>query len=587
MGRVLSFLKNVFEKRSYSVDDDYWYSPVIRPATSGVAVDENTAFKNSVVWSCIRVISETIASLPLFVYRRLPGGGKEKSLDHPFHRLLHVQPNPQMTAFQWRETMMAHVLSWGNHYSFLDWARNNSLLGIWPLRPDRMKVFINGDELFYVYRPIEPGSPNEVVYAADEILHVPGLGYNGIMGYSVIGMAREAIGVSMASEELAGRFFSNDATPPLVLKHPQRLNDEVFKRLKASWEESHGGLTNKWKPAILEEGVTVEKLSMPYTDSQFLETRKFQTVEICRFFRVPPHMIQDLDRATFSNIEQQSLDFVVNTIRPWLVRLEQAYLVKLFGKMAQRDFFVEHVVEGLLRGDIASRYQAYSIGRQWGWLSADDVRELENMNPLPAGQGKIYLVPLNMVPADKFEEMTTKQETMNPAPAEKSDEDEKEDKEKEELQSRVEALKAQVEVYKSREIGRAVQDSVRSVVEAETLQIRQALRTSETSEIFELTLDEYYDQLRNEMTSRLTPVVSAWQAFIDSTESGQRWIESYVDRHIKESRGELASWAGVCIHDSTDGLRKDADLITDILLRWIQKRPAVAGESVIQFFNHS
>jgi HK97 family phage portal protein len=328
----------LLEGRAYDVIDDYWYHAVPTPSKTGVDVSEVTALHNPVVWACVRVISETIASLPLFIYKRLPNGGKDKAANHPLYRLLHLQPNPEMTAFQFREVMMAHVLMWGNHYSYLDWAGNGRLLGIWPLRPDRMEIKRGRETLLeYHYRPTD-GTPSEIFYPW-EILHIPGLGFNGVSGYSVISMAREAIGISMAAEELGARFFSNDATPPLVLKHPGRLSTDAQARLRESWMTSHAGIGNKWKPAILEEGLTPESIGMPYKDAQWIETRKFQVPEICRFYRVPPHMVQDLERATFSNIEQQSLDFVVNCIRPWLVRLEQAYQVKMFADISMDDCF--------------------------------------------------------------------------------------------------------------------------------------------------------------------------------------------------------------------------------------------------------
>lgn len=945
---------------------------------TGVAVDEGTALKNPVVWACVRVISETIASLPLFVYRRLPGGGKEKMTDHPFHRLLHIQPNRDMTAFQWREAMMSHILTWGNHYSYLEWARNNTLLNIWPLRPDRMRIESSGNDLLYIYRPLT--SKEQEIFTPDEILHIPGLGYNGVSGYSVITMAREAIGVSMAAEELSARFFSNDATPPTILKHPQRLSEDVHKRLKKSWQEAHGGLGNRWKPAILEEGMDIATVGVPYRDAQFLETRKFQTAEICRFYRVPPHMIQDLDRATFclpagteilttsgpmaienikpgaeiwsrdqdqsrwikskithmgctgedpiltikttnrtlranakhrilvrrkintprpghggyqvvnwiddyipagelrvgdtlicadrlpesgnrqsitrqvspnfmefcglllgdgnvyphwgvsiargvaapymdhyrsvitsefkrydggngrgdqtvvalaavtlqeshlqtkfssviaarelerlgftgnaytktvpswvfglteelrlaflrgfldadgsvdfkgrisysscnqkmlsqirhlciscgipvtnlrcqkgetklpggkykkysqwmftcsdpgsnlrmgsndpryiermkngkpfgrkgrkyprhggrgfensgvtlsrvqsitigdsepvydltventhnfvadgivvhnSNIEQQSLDFVVNTIRPWLVRLEQAFLTKLFGYDAQKTFYVEHVIDGLLRGDIASRYNAYAIGRQWGWLSADDIRELENMNPLPEKQGKVYLAPLNMVPADKFEEIAAQQakpKEAEPQPQTvKKEEPEENDKDKEELEEENRKLKVKINLVKTEGFQRIFRDAAERVIRREVSGIRRALKQKDL-EHFEVSMDEFYRDLPEFIVTTLHPCLCSYALFVDSSANQTNCLDGYIRDHIQESKDEISKWAGLYLHDSSSEFRRDTESIEDRIHYWIDKRPEIESNNIINFFNKS
>lgn len=417
MGKLTRTIKGI-AKRFYNAFDDYWYYPVSPPAISGVDVSETTALKLPSVWACVRVISETVASLPLLTFERRADGGKERAVKHPLYNLLHLRPNYEMTSFVFKELMMANLLLWGNFYAQIERARNNVIMGLWPLRPDRMQVYrSDSGSLYYVYTPVHKGEHGaredfqSVTYSPDDILHIPGLGFNGLVGYSVISMERDAVGLGMAAEEFANRFFGNDATPGMVLRHPQRLSGDAQKRLQSSWIEAHGGLENKWKPAILEEGMEIQTITMPLKDAQFMELRSFQLEEICRIFRVPPHLIQDLRRATYSNIEHQGIDFVVNTIRPWLVRIEQAIQTKLF---ANETYFCEHLVDALLRGDIQSRYAAYAVGRQWGWLSADDVRSLENMNPLEEDQGKIYLVPLNMVPADKVEDIADNQ--TNPSP---------------------------------------------------------------------------------------------------------------------------------------------------------------------------
>lgn len=367
------------------------------PSFSGVNVSENTALNSVPVFACVRVISETIASLPWITYRRLTPRGKERDISHPLYTLLHDSPNPEMTSFQFREALQGHLLTWGNAYAEIEYDMGSGrIAALWPLRPDRMKVKrISKGILEYHY---SLGSGQTVILKSYQVLHIPGMGFDGVMGYSPITMARQAIGLTMATEEFGARFFGNGALPGIYLKHPNTLSDQARENIAKSWNKQHQGLSKSHRLGILEEGMDVVKVGIPPEDAQFLETRKYQKTEIASLFHVPPHMIGDLERATFSNIEQQSLEFVIYTIRPWLVRWEQAGQVKF--QLQGTSNFTEFLVDGLLRGDIKSRYEAYAISRNWGWTSANDIRELENQNPIEEG-GDIYLVPMNMVPADQ------------------------------------------------------------------------------------------------------------------------------------------------------------------------------------------
>lgn len=396
----MGILSSLFERRNVSLTDTERWRELgwLRTNAAGVSVSEESSLRYSAVFACVRVLAETVASLPLLTYRRM-GAGKARAPEFYLYPLLHDKPNPFMTSFEWRETMQGHLALWGNAYSSVTLDGRGRLAELWPLRPDRMeKIELKGGQLLYHYR-----LPNGKLERMPgwSVFHLRGLSADGLFGYSPIGMARQAVGLGLAAEEFGARFFGNDARPGGVLQHPGVLGDEAYNRLQESWESRHGGLSKSHKIAILEEGMRYEQIGIPPEDAQFLETRKFQRSEIASIFRVPPHMIGDLERATFSNIEHQSLEFVTHTIRPWLVRWEQAIQQRLMSTLEQTDYFVEFLVDGLLRGDIASRYQAYSVGRQNGWLSADDIRELENMNPLPDDQGSMYLVPLNMVPADQ------------------------------------------------------------------------------------------------------------------------------------------------------------------------------------------
>ncbi len=374
-----------------SPDAWLWDALGARRSATGVNVNETTAMRASAVYACVRVLAESVASLPLPVFRRRKTRGKDIARDHPLYRLLHDRPNPEMSSFVFRETLQSHVSLWGNAYAEIETNQSGRVLGLWPLRPDVTKPRrLNGTIVF----DTKVGN-DDVTIAGERVLHIPGLGFDGLVGYSPIGIAKETIGLALATEEFGARFFSNGARPGGVLQHPGQVGAEAAKRLKASWNEVQGGLTNVQRTAILEEGMTFKEIGIPPDHAQFLETRKFQTREIARIFRVPPHLIGDLEQATFSNIEQQSLEFVVHTMRPWLVRWEQTLNYALFSDRDQGgQAFCEFQVEGLLRGDSAQRAAFYTALFNVGALSVNDIRDKENLNPVDGGDR--HFVPLNM-----------------------------------------------------------------------------------------------------------------------------------------------------------------------------------------------
>jgi HK97 family phage portal protein len=358
-------------------------------AASGKTVNPLTAMQTSVVYACVRILAETVASLPLNVYK-FTAKGRERADIFKLHRLLHSEPNPEMTSFTFRETLMTHLLLWGNAYAQILRDGRGEVLALYPLMPDQMQVTRGGrapagGELVYTYTGY---SGEQKIFSRDHIMHITGLGFDGLLGYSPIAMAKQAIGTTIAAEEYGSRFFANGAVPSGVLEHPAAIKDP--ERVRAGWTQQFGGSVNSGKVAVLEEGMKFHTIGLPPEQSQFLETRKFQLEEICRIFRVPPHLIADLDKATFSNIEHQSISFVVNTIVPWVTRLEQAMNMALLSETEKNSYFVGFVIEGLLRGDYQSRMQGYSIGVQNGFLSPNDVRELENMNLIDGGD--VYMV---------------------------------------------------------------------------------------------------------------------------------------------------------------------------------------------------
>jgi len=384
-------------KDSVSAAQAFYYGG----STAGKAVNPRTAVQMTAVYACVRVIAETVASLPLHVYR-YTDRGSEKAFDHPLYRILHDEPNHEMTSFILREAMLSHLLLWGNAYCQILRNGRGQIIGLYPLLPEKMAVDRDaGGCLTYDYTT---QSGVVVRLRPEDVLHIPGLGFDGIMGYSPIALEKNAIGLGMAAEEYGSRFFSNGATPSGVLTHPNTVKNPTA--LRESWHAAYGGSANSGKVAILEEGLKFERISMPNNEAQFLESRKFQVAEICRIYRVPPHLVGDLEHATFSNIEHQSISFAMHTIRPWLVRIEQAMNRALFTEKEKSFFYVRINIDGLMRGSYKERMEGYAIGRQNGWLSANDIRELENMNPLPDGAGgSAYLVNGNMVP------ITTAQKT--------------------------------------------------------------------------------------------------------------------------------------------------------------------------------
>lgn len=347
------------------------------------------------VWACVRLLSETTASLPLLVYQRLTPRGKIRAPDMAQYRLLHDIANPEMTAMILRETMMGHLLLWGNAYAQIIRDKGGRPRQLWPLHPSRVTVKRDEatGELIYVYQPANTGAEPKTLRTTD-VLHIPGLSFNGITGLSPIDHFRESVGLGLAAEEFGARFFGNDARPGLVMTYPGKMRPEAADVARKSIEEKVQGLGNKHKLLVLEEGTNLKEVGIPPATSQFLETREFQVTEVCRWFRVPPHMIYDLKRATNNNIEHQGLEFVEYSLRPWLVRWEQAILMKLFSEDEQNEYFAEHLVDGLLRGDYKSRMEGYKAGSEIAMFSINDTLEKENLNDIgPAGD--IRLIPLN------------------------------------------------------------------------------------------------------------------------------------------------------------------------------------------------
>lgn len=545
----MGFLTRIFqERRAHPSQPEEWLIKLLggsEEVATGQTVTPEGSLASIPVFGAVRILAESVASLPLPLYRRLPNGGKERATDHPLYPILHDLPNPEMTSYYLRETLMGHLGLWGNAFAEIELNRAGQVRGLWPLRPDLVVVKRINRRLFYDV--LMPTGPN-VRLPWERVMHIPAFGTDGVVGYSPIAMARQAVGLAMGTEEFGARFFGNGARPGVVLEHPGHLSDEAQVRLRKSIETRHQGLSNAHRLMILEEGMGLKEVGIPPEDAQFLETRKFQVAEIARLYRIPPHMLADLERATFSNIEQQSLEFVIFTLQPWLVRWEQTIGRDLLTQAERQTYLAEHLVAGLLRGDTQSRYEAYSIGRQNGWLSANDVRRLENMNPIPGGDD--YLAPLNM-------------QSMG-AEAQAEDEDQERavrggEQRMLEIVERRAARTAQERSQLAATYQEIIFDSASRVIRREVNDVRRAIKRffgQRNAQEFSLWLTEFYEAHQEFWQQQLRPILLAYANLVaqavgreleldeaSSAEAIIQFIDDYLaglgTRQIGESIGQL------------------------------------------------
>lgn len=399
MGILLNAVQRFVERRSLDVrNPNHWIVQLLNDmkTKAGVSVGPDSAMSISAVYACVRVIAETIASLPLKVYERSADGSRKPVSQHPVADLIRT-PNPYQTAFEFFETTVALLNLRGNSFAGKSRTKDGIVTELLPLDPAAMTLDVTpGGRLQYRYAPAD-GKPR--VYEADQIWHAKGLSTDGLLGLSPITLCREALGLAAAAEAHGAAFFRDGARSPGIVKIPGRLKETATKNIAESLREKFTG-ENRYKMMVFEDGLDWVNIGISNEDSQFLETRQFQVEEIARIFRVPCVLIGHPDKtATYASAEQFFLSFVTHCVRPWCERLEQSFNRHIIPIADQGRIFVEFSVEGLLRGDIQTRYNAYAQGRQWGFLCADDIRRLENLDPLPDGKGKIYLQPANMVEA--------------------------------------------------------------------------------------------------------------------------------------------------------------------------------------------
>ena len=378
--------------------DDFWYEPISRWKDQA-EVSPHEALSSTPVWAAVNLISGTIGSLPLVLYRELGNGGKERADDQPLYDLLRWQPNGFQTAVEMMEMGQGHLCLRGNAFFRLETNVGGELIAIVPLHPDRMKLKSSGGVIEYHYAK---GVGNPRVFSSEEILHVKGLSSDGLIGYSPITVAAGTIALSQAAEHYGARFFENSATPSGRLSHPGKLKPEARGNIKKSWEAAHGA-GKQHSVALLEEGLSWTALSVTPEEAQFLQTRKFQAEESSRLFNVPPHLLMLLDRSTFSNVVEQNKSFAVNCIRPWAIRWEQAIRKSILERFGDSSLFTEFEMDALLRPDTMARAQANQILLQNGALTIDEWRARENMNPLDSRAGEVHWMPLNIAPVSVAE----------------------------------------------------------------------------------------------------------------------------------------------------------------------------------------
>lgn len=497
-------------------------------SASGVSVDEDSALGISAVFAAVSIISETFASVPLKLFKELDRG-KQAARNHPLYWLLHNQPNEEQTSFEMREMMQAHLLLWRNCYAQIVYNGAGRIDSIWPLVPWRVRVARDlKKNLVYLVRL--PGKEQETALPADEVLHVKGLGLNGVTGDNLVTRQKEALGLTIALDRFAATFFSNGAQVGGVLKHPGELSPQAKANLEKEFKDKHGGVNKAHRLRILEEGMEFQQITADPEKSQAIEQRKFQIGEVARMFNMPPHMLKDLERATFSNIEQQSIEFVMYTMRPWFVRWEQRMKISLLSERERTQFTPEFVIEGLLRGDSEQRSKYYQTMFNMGAFAPNDILERENMNPVEGGDQRF--VPLNMVPLDRAGQV------LDQAPAARS------------LELRRRIQRAHLHIFRN---------AAEQVVKREVNAIRAALRKHPNDAVsLRLAIDVFYAK-QPDAVARSFDAAAMCLADAMRSEDGdmppemQRFVRSYTTSlGIREARDAMAAIAAALADDTVE-----------------------------------
>jgi len=555
-------------------------------------VTPNNAMQLAAVYACVRVLSESLASLPLILYAR-QARGKTPATGHPLFPLLRDLPNPEITSVELRMWLQGHLAGWGNAYAQIVRSRSGQVLEIWPMRPDRVTVYRQDDGwLWYYYAPDpmfdKPDERNaENWYRFDEIIHLRGLGFDGVMGYNPIRLMAQAMQLVKGAEAFSTKFYDNGARPGVVLKHPAKLSQPAYDRLRNSWEARHQGIENAHKVAILEEGMGIEQIGIPPQDAQFIETMKFGRSQIASIFRVPPHMIGDLDRASFSNIEQQGIEFVQYTLGAWLRIWEQAITRDLLAPRERATYYAEHSLDWLLRGDTLARYQAYQAAINAGWMAPNEARERENLNPLPGGDN--LLQPLNMTPAGSTQAASSRGLVTGGAEL-REGVDEHAHQVREKKAKLMQAMLPALEDIAKRVVKREVQDLRRAVDKHLRKRSAQDFTTwlHEFYKEFPSVVRDQFDALLTSYGTQITTLAADELGKVDPglTEALRQFIGEYLDNlgnaHAAASRRQLEALLADAQAEQTD----PAPLIEERLDGWTDTRPSqMARNEAVGFGN--
>jgi HK97 family phage portal protein len=560
--------------RSYFIGEKSLRDPTLAmyfgggPTTSGANVTEWTALNYSAWWAATQIVANAIATFPLSLYRRLPDGGREDFITHPLRRILHKEFNPNQTSFTARKQMMEHVLCWGNAYAEIERTVAGQPLYIWPITPDRVTPdFRNDGSIFY---RVQQPRGREVQIDAADMLHIKGLSFDGIVGYSVIRKARETIGLGMATENFGAQFFGNGAISGLVAMHPGTLTENAKNNITKSIQDKIGG-QKKHSVLVLEEGMKVEKTSIPPDDAQFLETRVFGIREVARWFGIPPHKIGDLERATFSNIEEQNRDYYNDCINPHLTNWEQEYDRKLIRPLEQTIQYTKHNVDALLRPRALERAQVLEIKMRNSAINADDWRALDDENPLPDGLGKKYYMPLNMAPVDRIDEVIDKQvstaPSASPAPAAAASPNGNENRPRSDPEAAAKVIAAHRAM---------IIEAVGRMTRREAQAARRAAKKGAVG--LRKWSEEFYPKQATIMRDHLMPSVSAHLTYVAATTGAQGFTAQLVDEYVARSVAEIEALPSEEMENAVDRL----------VSRWeIQRPPEVADALMTEELSHA
>jgi len=570
----IPIISNWLEKRRSNLKDPkQWLveSLIGEPSHSGKNVNEETAMKSSAVFACVRILSESVAMLPLILYQRQERG-KDRAKDHYIYELLKDCPNPEMSAFTFKETMLMHLLLWGNFYANIEYRGDGKPKALWPLMPHKTEPWRKEGTRQLVYHTYMPDG-RLVELPNHEVLHVPGLSYDGLKGLSPIGYARESIGLDLATEEFGARFFSQGTNMGAIAKHPGRLSDTAYYNLKKDLEKKYQGLGNAHRLMLLEEGMDIEKVGIPPENAQFLETRQFQKRDIARIFRVPLYLLADVEKgASYSSIEQQSLDFLKYSIQPWLSRIEQAVNNQLLSKEARRRYFAEFLIDSLLRADIQTRYDAYSTAINYGFLTINEVRAMENKNPVDQEEADKLFIQQNMMPIDQSQQDDVLRKkiienTRGRSPSKRG------------ARSRLE---------KSKSFERVVQQGARNIIAKEKKDVlEKAKETLERGQQgFLAWIERYYEDLQDDIKKEMKPYFESLAESMrqdlsedidietdlseDDKEFLEEYLEAYAKRYTSSSEGQLAA----LVRQAHESDKTEYELIEERIEEWEEKRPA-------------